>query len=106
MLEKIPFGRTGHESTRIIFGAAAFYELPQHDADKTLDLILEHGINHIDTAAGYNESEERIGPWLKHHRDKWPPRVTSEPTTAPRKNYIGLLNDFKRIMSTSGRCIA
>ena len=71
MLPKMKFGRTGHESTRIIFGAAAFWSLPQSDADRTLDLVLEHGINHIDTAAGYNESEECIGPWLKHHREKF-----------------------------------
>jgi predicted aldo/keto reductase-like oxidoreductase len=71
MLPKLPFGRTGHESTRIIFGAAAFWSLTQNETDRTLELLLEHGINHIDTAAGYNESEERIGPWLKHHRKKF-----------------------------------
>ena len=71
MLQKMPFGRTGHESTRIIFGGCAFTELPQQDADRILDLILEQGINHIDTAPGYLKSEERIGPWLKHHRDKF-----------------------------------
>lgn len=71
MITKMPFGRTGHESTRVIFGGAAFWSLPQSDADRTLDLVLEHGINHIDTAADYNESEDRIGPWLKHHRKKF-----------------------------------
>lgn len=71
MIPKIPFGRTGHESSRIIFGGAAFTELAQQDADRILDLTLEHGINHIDTAAGYLKSEERIGPWLKHHRKKF-----------------------------------
>lgn len=70
-MKKMMFGRTGHESSRIIFGACAFWSLPQNDADRTLDLLLEHGINHIDTAADYNESEERIGPWLKHHRKKF-----------------------------------
>ncbi|MEN8255398.1 MAG: aldo/keto reductase [Verrucomicrobiota bacterium] len=71
MLKKMPFGRTGHESTRIIFGGCAFTALPQQDADRILDLILEKGINHIDTAPGYLKSEELIGPWLKHHRDKF-----------------------------------
>lgn len=71
MLPKNQFGRTGHESTRIIFGGAAFWELPRQDAESTLDLILEHGINHIDTAADYNDSEKRIGPWLKHHRKEF-----------------------------------
>jgi len=37
-------------------------------ADRTLDVLLEYGINHIDTAASYGDSELRLGPWLKHHR--------------------------------------
>jgi aryl-alcohol dehydrogenase-like predicted oxidoreductase len=69
MIEKIPFGRTGHNSSRVIFGAAAFWDSPQAIADKTLELLLEYGINHIDTAASYGDSELRIGPWMKQHRD-------------------------------------
>ena len=69
MITTAPFGRTGHESTRIIFGAAAFFkDVSQAEADKTLELLLEHGINHIDTAASYGESEVRLGPWMKNHR--------------------------------------
>ena len=71
MLLKMPFGRTGHKSSRIIFGGCAFTELPQQDADRILDLILEQGINHIDTAPGYLKSEERIGAWLKPHRNRF-----------------------------------
>jgi aryl-alcohol dehydrogenase-like predicted oxidoreductase len=71
MIERMPLGRTGHKSSRIIFGACAFFDLPQQDADRTLEMILEHGINHIDTAADYNLSEERIGHWLRPHRDKF-----------------------------------
>ena len=51
MIEKAPFGSTGHESTRTIFGAAALGDVTQAEADRTLELLLEHGINHIDTAA-------------------------------------------------------
>jgi len=65
------FGRTGHESTRAIFGAAALSSVTQEEADTTLELLLEYGINHIDTAASYGESELRIGPWMKDHRDKF-----------------------------------
>ncbi len=65
------FGRTGHESTRILFGGAAFYSVTQAEADATLEVILEHGINHIDTAAVYGESERRIGPWMKHYRGQF-----------------------------------
>lgn len=71
MIEKIPFGRTGHNSTRTLFGAAAFWGTPQEEANKTLDLLLEYGVNHIDTAASYGDAELRLGPWLKHHRDQF-----------------------------------
>ena len=53
MIPLHPFGRTGHESTRIIFGAAALGAVTQDEADSTLELIRSHGINHIDTAAFY-----------------------------------------------------
>lgn len=71
MIPTLPFGRTGHESTRIIFGAAAFSKVTQEEADRTMGLILQHGINHIDTAASYGDSELRIGPWMESHRDKF-----------------------------------
>jgi aryl-alcohol dehydrogenase-like predicted oxidoreductase len=66
-----PFGSTGHESTRTIFGAAALGSLTQAEADPTLELLLEHGINHIDTAASYGDSELRLAPWLAQHRDRF-----------------------------------
>ena len=64
------FGRTGHASTRTIFGAAALSRVSQDDADGTLDLLLEYGVNHIDVAAGYGDAELRLAPWLKTHRDR------------------------------------
>jgi aryl-alcohol dehydrogenase-like predicted oxidoreductase len=71
MIEKIPFGATGHDSTRVIFGAAALGEVTQAEADRALEVLLEHGINHIDTAASYGESELRLVPWLRQHRDRF-----------------------------------
>ena len=73
MIEKLPFGRTGHESTRTIFGAAALmYEhTTRADADRALALVLQHGINHIDVAASYGEAEVWIAPWLAEHRDRF-----------------------------------
>jgi aryl-alcohol dehydrogenase-like predicted oxidoreductase len=68
MIGKQPFGHTGHMSTRIIFGAAAFSDVTQAEADHTLDVLLEYGVNHIDTAASYGDSELRIGPWMARHR--------------------------------------
>ena len=68
MIERIPFGTTGHLSSRTIFGAAGLRSMPQHEADAVLELLLEFGVNHIDTAAGYGESELRIAPWMSKHR--------------------------------------
>jgi len=68
MIATRPFGRTGHDSTRVIFGAAAFSDVSQDDADRTMDLLGRYGINHIDTAASYGDSELRLGPWLERHR--------------------------------------
>ncbi|MBN1117236.1 MAG: aldo/keto reductase [Bacteroidales bacterium] len=71
MIPLKPFGRTGHNSTRTIFGAFALGTLTQKQADETLDVLLEYGINHIDTAPSYDNSELRIGPWMKNYRPKF-----------------------------------
>ncbi len=68
MIEKRPFGCTGHMSTVTLFGAAALSRVTQAEADQTLEVLLRYGINHIDTAAGYGDSELRIGPWMAQHR--------------------------------------
>jgi len=69
VIAKAPFGSTGHESTRTLFGAAALGALTQAEADPTLEQLLEHGVNHIDTAASYGDAELRLAPWLAQHRD-------------------------------------
>lgn len=71
MIPTTAFGRTGHRSTRVIFGAAALGGVTQDVADRTLEVLLEHGINHIDTAASYGESELRIAPWLKREPNRF-----------------------------------
>jgi aryl-alcohol dehydrogenase-like predicted oxidoreductase len=68
MIERAPFGRTGHDSSRVIFGAAGLGGVSQDEADAVLSLLLEHRINHIDTAASYGAAELRIGPWMAAHR--------------------------------------
>jgi aryl-alcohol dehydrogenase-like predicted oxidoreductase len=71
MIAQFPFGRTGHSSTRTLFGGAALSDVTQDDADRTLELLLEYGVNHIDTAASYGDAELRIGPWMDRHRDRF-----------------------------------
>jgi aryl-alcohol dehydrogenase-like predicted oxidoreductase len=66
-IQLLPFGRTGHQSTRIIFGAAALGSVSQDVADRTLEVLLEHNINHIDVAASYGDAELRVAPWLKRY---------------------------------------
>ena len=68
-LPTAPFGRTGHDSTRVIFGAAALGGMRQETADETMARVESWGINHIDTAASYGASEDRLRPWLADHRD-------------------------------------
>ncbi|GAB4574875.1 MAG: aldo/keto reductase [Anaerolineae bacterium] len=71
MIPRMPFGRTGHTSTRTLFGAAALGRVTQEEADRTLELLLEYDINHIDTANSYGDAELRIGPWMPHYRDRF-----------------------------------
>ncbi|MGO9559015.1 MAG: aldo/keto reductase [Acidimicrobiales bacterium] len=68
MIDRVEFGRTGHQSSRVIFGAAALGAMRQERADQLLDVLLEFGVNHLDTAAGYGDSELRLAPFLAEHR--------------------------------------
>ena len=71
MIDRATFGQTGHESSRVIFGAAALGSMRQERADQLLAVLLEFGVNHIDTAASYGDSELRIAPWMAEHRGRF-----------------------------------
>jgi aryl-alcohol dehydrogenase-like predicted oxidoreductase len=71
MIPTMPFGATGHDSSRILFGAAALWPLEQDEADRVLATLLEAGINHIDVAASYGAAEDRVGPWMREHRERF-----------------------------------
>ena len=71
MITKIPFGQTGHISSRILFGAAALMKSDDKKSGQVLDLLLKHGINHIDTAASYGDSEIWVGKWMPQHRNEF-----------------------------------
>ena len=77
------FGRTGHQSTRILFGAAALSSASQEVADRTLEVLLQHGINHIDVAASYGGAELRIRPWLKREPGHFFLATKTDERTAP-----------------------
>jgi aryl-alcohol dehydrogenase-like predicted oxidoreductase len=67
VIDRFRFGRTGHDSSRVIFGAAALGRRSQQEADELLEVLLEFGVNHLDTAAAYGDSELRLAPWLAAH---------------------------------------
>jgi len=91
MVPKLTFGRTGHLSTRAIFGAAAFSQVTQAEADQTLEILLEYGINHIDTAASYGDAELRIGPWMAKHRQEFFLATKTE-----KRTYAGAKEELYR----------
>jgi aryl-alcohol dehydrogenase-like predicted oxidoreductase len=70
-IEKLPFGNTGHSSSRVIFGSVCLSQVPQDAADEVLETLLEYGINHIDTAPSYGDAELRVGPWMKQYREQF-----------------------------------
>ncbi len=67
VIQQRQFGRTDHASTRAILGGAAFWEVAQAQVDAALEFAFGYGVNHIDTAASYGESEVRIGSWIRRH---------------------------------------
>ncbi|MCB9421673.1 MAG: aldo/keto reductase [Ardenticatenaceae bacterium] len=91
MIEKMEFGRTGHLSTRTLFGAAALASVTQAEADKTLEVLQAFGINHIDTAASYGDAELRIGPWMKQHRQDFFLATKTE-----KRSYQGAKEELHR----------
>jgi len=100
MIEKIPFGRTGHLSTRVLFGAAALGGMKQERADGVLELLLQHGVNHIDTAASYGESELRLAPWLgAYRRDFFLATKTDKRTKAEAREQLHRSLERMRVAS-------
>jgi len=96
MIRKQFFGSTGHKSSVTLFGAAALGNVTQDVADGVLGLLLENGVNHIDTAASYGDSELRIGPWMGEHRDKFfLATKTGERTYSEGKKELS--NSLKRL---------
>jgi predicted aldo/keto reductase-like oxidoreductase len=70
-METRRFGRSGHESTVAIFGAAALWEVDQAEADEVMETLIQFGVNHIDVAPSYGIAEERVGPWMPRERDRF-----------------------------------
>jgi aryl-alcohol dehydrogenase-like predicted oxidoreductase len=83
MIERRRFGRTGHASSVTLFGGAALARASQEEADRALEVLLRHGVNHLDTAPRYGDSELRIGPWMARHRKDFFLATKTGQRTAP-----------------------
>ena len=94
MIPRQEFGRTGHQSTRVIFGSWALSKAKQADADRVLALLQEYGVNHIDTASMYGNAEKVIGPWLAKHRNDF-----FVVTKTRRRSRQEALNNLKRSLA-------
>ena len=88
MIPTAPFGSTGHDSSRVVFGAAALGSVPQDVADRALEVLLEHGVNHIDVAASYGDAEMRIAPWLRRNPDTF--FVATKNSPAWRRSHVAI----------------
>lgn len=97
MIDRIPFGRTGHDSSRILFGAAALFSGSPERAERLVATLLEHGVNHIDTAARYGDSELLLAPSLKLHRDKF-----FLATKTGERTYQGARDGIRRSLERLG----
>jgi aryl-alcohol dehydrogenase-like predicted oxidoreductase/4-amino-4-deoxy-L-arabinose transferase-like glycosyltransferase len=97
MIGRAPFGATGHESSRAIFGAAALGRVSKADADRALELLLEHGINHIDVAASYGDAELRIASWLRRN-----PGTFFVATKTGERTYSGARAEIRRSLDRLG----
>lgn len=69
-METRPFGRTGHQSSVVIYGAASLGDVTQEVADASIAYALKRGINHFDVSASYGVAEERMGPWMSTIRSQ------------------------------------
>src|SRR5690348_16738733 len=97
MIARAPFGATGHESSRAVFGAAALGSVSKSDADRTLDVLLEHGVNHIDVAASYGDAELRIATWLRRN-----PGTFFLATKTGERTYRGAREQIRRSLDRLG----
>ncbi len=91
MIPSLAFGRTGHKSSRILFGAAALWNASPDQAARTLEMLLARGVNHIDVANGYGPSELRVGESMRRLRGRF-----FLATKTGKRDYAGAWRHLER----------
>ncbi len=94
MIPTKQFGRTQHVSSRIIFGSYALSKATQEEADRSLNTLMEYGINHIDTAPMYGNAEKCIGSWMGRHRNDF-----FLATKTRSRSYTGAWKDLQKSLN-------
>src|SRR5262249_9200725 len=97
MIPRVPFGSTGHDSTRAVFGGAALRRVSKSEADRALDVLLRYGVNHIDVAASYGDAELRVATWLRRS-----PGTFSVATKTGERTYRGAREEIRRSLDRLG----
>ena len=97
MIPRAPFGSTGHESTRAVFGGAALGRVSKTEADQALDTLLRYGVNHIDVAASYGDAELRVATWLRRN-----PGTFFVATKTGERTYRGAREEIRRSLDRLG----
>ena len=78
-MEKRKLGRTNLNVTQLGFGAMEIRgkriwdgrEVTDKQAETILNVVIDSGINFIDTSYDYGKSEEYIGKYISQHREKY-----------------------------------
>ncbi len=65
-----PLGRTGFDVSLFALGGVTYNTLSDADAAAVVHRALDLGVNYIDTAHGYKESERKLGPVIAERRDE------------------------------------
>jgi aryl-alcohol dehydrogenase-like predicted oxidoreductase len=97
MIPRAPFGSTGHDSTRAVFGGAALGQVSKSEADRTLETLLRYGVNHIDVAASYGDAELRVATWLRRN-----PGTFFVATKTGERTYRGAREEIRRSLDRLG----
>ncbi len=97
MIPRAPFGSTGHESSRAVFGGAALGRVSKSEADRALDVLLRYGVNHIDVAASYGDAELRVATWLRRN-----PGTFFVATKTGERTYRGAREEIRRSLDRLG----
>jgi predicted aldo/keto reductase-like oxidoreductase len=94
MLRKRRLGRTGLNLSLLGFGGIPIMRIPPEDAKGVIREAISLGIDFIDTARGYGDSEKKIGSALAGCRDE-----VILASKSPKRDRRGILEDVATSLS-------